>query len=353
MKKINVNLQDSSYPIFLGKDIISQNVISEFCKNSANRFVLIYDKNLKETSEKIIKEFDDKNLDITAFEFVALENKKTRKTKEELEDRLLDRNFKKDTLIMSLGGGITSDLSGFLASTYLRGIPFIMIPTTLLAMVDTSIGGKCAVNTRHGKNLIGSICQPKAVFIDYLFLKTLSAKEHLNGRAEIIKHALIADEKLLNEIDCLSTEKLIEKNILIKKEIVEKDISDKNIRKSLNFAHTIAHAVEKASDFKVSHGKAVLIGTVLESFLSYKMNLLKKEEFFRILSFFKKQKMLFDVKLDKYLILQAIKYDKKSINNTALFVLLKKIGQVKVDVLVDKDLILHAIDFANEGYRLC
>ena len=220
------------------------------------------------------------------------EKYKTRATKAEIEDKLLALKCKRDTCIVALGGGVVTDLAGFVAATYYRGIDVIYVPTTLLAMVDAAIGGKTAVNTADGKNLIGTITQPKAILIDLDTLQTLPETEYRSAFAEIIKHGLIADvnyfEFIYNNAELLQQrdEKLlfqvIKRSCEIKAEIVALDVNESKLRKILNLGHTIGHALEYACDYNISHGQAVAIGIVVESFMANNMGLLSNADFTKI-----------------------------------------------------------------------
>ena len=197
---------------------------------------------------------------------------------------LLSKNFNRSDLLIGVGGGITGDVAGFVASIYKRGISFINIPTTLLAQVDSAIGGKTGVNTSHGKNLIGSFSQPKLVLIDTAFIDSLPKREMICGYAEILKHSIIKDEKFFNWLEkntksilAKKPESLIyaiKKSCQIKMYFVLKDVNEKNMRMILNFGHTFAHAIEAKNKYskKITHGEAVLIGMILAT----KLSVLKK-----------------------------------------------------------------------------
>ncbi len=202
--------------------------------------------------------------------FKPSEANKTRNQKEKIEDLMIEFDLKKSDCLIGIGGGITLDLAGFIASTYLRGITFYSIPTTLIAMVDAAIGGKNGVNTPKGKNLIGSLYIPDLTLIDIKFLKSLPKIELISGMSEIIKYGMIYDLNILDEILCEHPIdlNLIQKCIAIKLNIVQKDPYNRNLRHILNFGHTIGHAIEHASDYSINHGLAVFYGMLIESSLS-------------------------------------------------------------------------------------
>ncbi len=214
----------------------------------------------------------------------AGERHKTRATWADLTDRLLDMGFGRDSAIVALGGGVVGDIAGFVAATFMRGIPCIQLPTTLLAMIDASVGGKTGVDTPAGKNLVGAFHRPAAVFADTATLATLPVEQLCSGLAEAIKHGVIADESYFEETardaaillsgpnaSTDAVEALITRSIEIKADIVRRDEHESGIRKVLNFGHTIGHALETSSGYKMLHGEAVAIGMILEATLGESM----------------------------------------------------------------------------------
>src|SRR5579885_837947 len=212
------------------------------------------------------------------FTFPRGEEYKTRAIKEHLEDELLKAGFGRDAVIVGFGGGIVTDVAGFVAATFCRGVPYFAIPTTLLGMVDAAIGGKTAVNTPFAKNAIGAFHPPAGIFIDTSFLQTLSEKQLQEGLAEIIKHALIASEELFAFLggnyplwkarDVSFIETLIYRSCAIKADVVKRDPREKGMRRILNFGHTVGHALEVATSHRITHGEAVAVGMMAECRLS-------------------------------------------------------------------------------------
>ncbi|GAA4322910.1 3-dehydroquinate synthase [Christiangramia aestuarii] len=261
------------------------------------------------------------------------------------------------SLIINLGGGVVTDLGGFVASCFKRGIRFINVPTSLLAMVDASVGGKTGVDLGNLKNQIGVINLPEMVIIDSAFLKTLSAQEMRSGLAEILKHGLIADENYwkkvsnLAELDLSDLDGIIKSSVDIKAEIVKKDPYEKNLRKTLNYGHTLGHAIESyclthSEKKKLLHGEAIAIGMVLETFISAKMLNFPEE----------KLESIRDIFLDLYgkeeffpedisQIKELMKFDKKNERGIINFVLLEDIGQPVIDKKVPNELIDEAFVF--------
>jgi 3-dehydroquinate synthase len=299
------------------------------------------------------------------------EKHKNRQTKERLEDELLQKGAQRDSCLIALGGGVILDMVGFTASTYYRGIPCVYIPTSLLAMVDASIGGKTGINTPLGKNLIGTFSLPKAILLDIHNLKTLPEKEFFFGLAEMVKIAAVCDRDLLlklydrkEELFQKSSflEEMIKKACEWKQKIVEKDSFDHSSRQILNFGHTFAHAIERGENFEVPHGLAVILGMYFESFLSYKKGFLSKEEFFlfmKILDNFFYQKEGFLSLLQKIAchlshekILQGLLYDKKRVDGNLQVVFLQKLGKTIPEYCstVEKKLIEEAFLFLEEKF---
>jgi 3-dehydroquinate synthase len=231
----------------------------------------------------------------------------------------------------------------------MRGIPYIQIPTTLLAMVDSSIGGKTGVDTKSGKNLIGTFHQPKEVFIDTDFLKTLPKKEILNGISEMIKHGIILDpyyfkflDENLEKIIALdeTVVKAVKWSCQIKRSVVEKDEKESSLRKILNFGHTIGHAIEKSSTFSVTHGEAVAIGMVAEAKIAVELNLLSRENFDQIANLIKKAGFVISVeRLDIDKVIDATRFDKKNSEGKVKYALPDKIGKMKIDVDVPDEIV--------------
>jgi 3-dehydroquinate synthase len=214
----------------------------------------------------------------------AGEENKTRQTWARLTDELLEAGFGRDTIVVALGGGVVGDVAGFVAATFMRGVPVIQVPTSLLAMVDASVGGKTGVDTRHGKNLVGAFHNPAAVIVDPLVLATLPERHTRAGFAEIIKHGVIADAAYFHDATQFAGEKrdiaalsdLIRRSIAIKANIVSRDEREAGVRKTLNFGHTIGHAVEAACNYELLHGECVAIGMIIEARIAERLGVATK-----------------------------------------------------------------------------
>lgn len=277
-------------------------------------------------------------LETHLFTFPSGECYKTRATKEYLENQLFEKKFGRDTCVVALGGGVVSDLAGYLAATYCRGVSFITIPTSLIGMVDASIGGKTGVNAPYGKNMFGCIYQPQQVLIDPKLLLSLPLRELKNGIVEMLKSALIADahfftflEMHVKELLTLETKTLLKcifESCRIKKEIVEQDEKENGIRRLLNFGHTIGHALENLSQYELAHGEAVAIGMLIESHLAMQLTHLDKVSFVRILNLLRAYciPLQFPYRLTTEAIQEAMVLDKKSLKGKPRFVILNQIG---------------------------
>jgi 3-dehydroquinate synthase len=257
--------------------------VGELARNAApaHRYALITDLNIQPLyAGKVLGQFEPGSLDVLAIP--AGESQKTRETWSHLTDQMLAKGFGRDSAVIAFGGGVVGDLAGFVAATFMRGIPVVQVPTSLVAMVDASIGGKTAVDTFAGKNLVGAFHSPATVLIDPHLLATLPLRELRAGFAEIVKYGVIADEPYLREVASSVSELLSEKrgsmgdrmlslivrSVEIKAGVVSRDEREEGLRKILNFGHTIGHAVEMVSGFSLLHGEAVAIGMALESQLA-------------------------------------------------------------------------------------
>ena len=350
--KLQVKTNSKNYPIIIGKNIIGK--LPKFLsENNLNFFkcLIIVDSNIP---KKLVKNLSSSLLNkrITIHYFKANEKNKSQKSVDKILSILLKKNFNRNDCLISIGGGITGDVSGFAASIFKRGLTFVNVPTTLLSQVDSSIGGKTGVNTSYGKNLIGSFYQPDLVISDINFLKSLPRREIICGYGEILKHSLIADKKFFSFLDknrskILNLEnthiiKAIYKSCLIKKKIVESDEKESSLRKILNFGHTFAHAYEATLNYskKLNHGEAVILGIRIASKFSLSNKLLSINEFKLIETHinnlnFNKEKLF--SKKNTNTILSFMTKDKKNISKKINLILLKKIGSASYDFQFTKE----------------
>ncbi len=342
--KLVVKSNKHKYPIIIGSDIIKNlSKILRLNKIKLNKSLIIIDQNIPKKFIDKIKRSLNKNKFLIYY-FKANEKNKNQLSINKILQILLKNNFNRNDTIISIGGGITGDISGFTASIFKRGIKFINVPSTLLAQVDSSIGGKTGINSKYGKNMIGSFYQPSLVISDIDFLKTLPKKEIICGYGEILKHSLISNKKFFlflnkNAFKVLNLkepyiEKAIFNSCLIKKKVIEKDEREKDLRKILNFGHTFAHAFEATLGYskKLNHGEAVILGIMCASKFSLKNKLLSTKNFNLIKNHLIENKLPF--KLKKYFsnkllkkIISFMEKDKKNNTKKISLVLIKKIGE--------------------------
>lgn len=361
MKSIQVNAS-VPYQLYVGRGLCTSSEFIERCVQWQGQLVIVTDETVKVLwGEFLEAHLRSLGLFVSLLSFPAGETYKTRETKAALEDQLSQRLCGRDTCLIALGGGVVLDMVGFLAATYCRGLPVIYLPTTLLAMVDASLGGKTGVNTPYGKNLVGTISSPCSVFLDLDTLQTLPQFEWRNGLVEMVKHALIRDASQFEALHQFKYEvsdglsEVIFKNVLIKKEIVEEDEKEQGLRQLLNLGHTIGHAIETIEDYRLSHGEAVAMGLVVEGYISMCLGLFKEADLLAIVSLLKKFKLPLKTRAfqDIPRFMETLVLDKKSRRKVPRFVLLEgiarpyQIGEAYVHE-VDEKIILKALLWAKE-----
>ncbi len=354
--KLKLNLKretNRSYSIDVGQNklISLRNYILKTLK--PDFFVIITDTNVgKIYKAKLKKVFlSDKKSSVFLIQIPVGEKSKSQTIRDQLERKIIQLNPSKQTVVIAFGGGVVGDITGFLASTILRGIKYIQVPTTVIAQVDSAIGGKTGINLPEAKNLIGTIYQPNYVLIDTDLLQTLSEEEYLNGISEIVKSFIIGDRDAFNFLEknyykLLKRDKkvlgyCIERALKVKLKIVEKDEFENGLRKILNFGHTIGHAFEAQSNYKIKHGFAIAAGMIIESKIAYKIGLLSRSELIRIIELIGRLKLLpgFDEIYSFNSIYKKILFDKKKIEGGIGFSLPTKIGKCRYNVLVRKKII--------------
>tara|TARA_B100001250_G_C19754592_1_gene769486 strand:- start:434 stop:1540 length:1107 start_codon:yes stop_codon:yes gene_type:complete len=342
--KLLVKTKNKKYSIIIGRNLI--NNFEKILKKERIFFkkcLIVADKKIP---KNIIKKFK-KNIKVNKFcfySFVSNEKNKNYKSVNKILNILFKENFSRDDCVISMGGGITGDVSGFACSIYKRGIKFINLPTTLLAQVDSSIGGKTGINNKYGKNLIGSFYQPDLVISDTLFLNSLPKRELVCGYGEILKHSIIASQKNFDFLETFKRnifnlespfiEKAIYESCKIKKNIIQKDEGEKNLRKVLNFGHTFAHAYEASLKFsnKLNHGEAVILGIISASKYSCINNYLLIKDYNKIINHIKSLNL--NLSINKFFkkksiddILNFMKMDKKNKSSKINLILIKKFGK--------------------------
>lgn len=324
--------------------------------NLSERKICVITDSTVETlyAQEILDCVQEKCKKAVVFRFPAGEKNKTLDTVKDAYTFLIQEGFDRKDLLIALGGGVVGDLTGYTAATYLRGVEFIQIPTTLLAQADSSIGGKTGVDFDGYKNMVGAFYMPKLVYMNVSVLKTLEERQFFSGFAEIMKHGLIKDhlfyEWLLDHMyeicernpDVL--EEMVMKSSTIKKLVVEKDPTEKGDRALLNFGHTIGHAIEKAKNFELYHGECVALGCVAAAYISWKHELLSMEEYYEIRDMFVPFNLPISVEdIEPEEILRLTKSDKKMDAGRIRFVLLKKVGKAVLDMTVADEDILSAV----------
>ena len=301
------------------------------------------------TDDMVFDHQAEKMVGYPVIKFAAGEESKNQATVDHIIRELINLGAHKNTFLIGIGGGVVTDITGYVASVYMRGIKFGLVPTSILAMVDAAIGGKNGIDAGVYKNMVGTICQPEFIFYDYSFLQTLPVKEWVNGFAEIIKHACIKDALLFAFLEKYSLHEyqadktliadLIEKNLEIKMQVVTNDEFEKGERKLLNFGHTIGHAIENLHG--LPHGHAVSIGIVAACNLSEKINGFHFKDAAKIVKLLSQYHLPVDVETDHAKVFEVLKMDKKRKDDGVNFILLKSIGNAEIKFIRLTDLEKH------------
>ncbi|MBT3539283.1 3-dehydroquinate synthase [Candidatus Parcubacteria bacterium] len=342
--KLKIKLPDTrgqEYDVLIGKDWLGS-LLKLIKKQDISNIVIVTDNNIEKLyANKLLHSLKGKlgAYNVRLIIFPADEKNKNQNTVAKLQEEMFKYKCGRDTFVVSIGGGVVGDVAGYTAATYMRGIPYVQVPTTLLAMVDSSIGGKTGVNTKYGKNLVGSFYQPQAVYVDVEFLKKLSQRHLINGLVEAVKMFVTHDREMFQfvvnnynkilDLDKKVLEKIIKRAIEINIEIIRQDEKENGERGLLNFGHTIGHAIEKLSGYKILHGEAVALGILVEAKVAELLGKLPHKAFVEIESFFCE---LVDIKKLKSYSIQSIlketKLDKKVRAGEVKYVLVKNLGRV-------------------------
>lgn len=352
MRYITVRTRDGDYDIVLGKNSLNEIDLEQLSEQFdavgciiSDRVLTLHEESVKKTAAR---------LGGRIYSMTDSEENKNYQHAERYFNLLLKEGFTRKSLLVGIGGGVVGDFSGFCAATFMRGISIIHIPTTLLAMVDSSIGGKVAVNIQAGKNIVGVFHQPRIVIADMRFLHSLPDREIQNGIAETIKHALIGELRLIpilnrNTLTSIRKDDVMEELIFLsasfKAAVVGQDVREAEIRAILNYGHTVGHALESWMQYKeISHGEAVAWGMKAEAEISRRMGLLNDgdatfvNELLECYDFASKPPAF-----DPSGVLEHMKFDKKNIKNSLRFVLLKKIGEPVYNIEVEASLVLDVL----------
>lgn len=373
MSKFYVELKkvvDDSYDIEIGRNLFEALIqdLKGPLGNGISKYAIITDSNVEKLyGHKLRELMIDAGFKVDLISFLAGEKSKVRATKEQVEDEMLAKGHRRDSCIIALGGGVVTDLAGFVAGTFGRGIPFINYSTSILGSADASVGGKTAVDTPLATNLIGLIYQPKKVYIDLATWETLPSEHISNGLAETIKHACIADRsffefleenigKLLEPNGIYNhyeiCKHIAERNCQIKYEVVKQDEREANLRQILNLGHTVGRAIETLSNYELLHGEAVSIGLVMQAKIGEKLGFVTREEVKRVMALLEKAKL--PTKLPKTMktedVVQKLYTDKKVRKGKIRFVFQEGIGKVKChengdySIALEEDFIRKTID---------
>ncbi len=335
MKQIfDVQTPTSSYPVFSGSH--PEVAIWEVWRERWKQAALITDRNTARFAKRIARSLRSEGIQVFEETFTPGEASKTRETKADIEDRLLEAGFGRSGCIVAVGGGVTLDLAGFVAATYMRGVPHVNVATSLLAQVDAAIGGKTGVNTPHGKNLVGAFHHPRAVLLDTEALRRLPNTELACGMAELVKHAVIADAGLLDDIESASGRldidalaPLITRGAHIKARIVAQDENERGVRRVLNLGHTIGHGIERATGYRVPHGEAVATGMVVEAQIAHRIAGFSAEQVQRIAEILSRLGLPVQPPVSFESVAAHMRYDKKTKGSAWRFALPERIGKME------------------------
>ncbi len=355
MRTIRVNLSANGYNISIDKGIVEK--IGELLVKEKEpcKTLLITDKNVEKIyGNAVLESLRREKFDVGLVSIDPGEEQKSLETAGVLYHACFDRKLDRNSLIVALGGGVVGDIGGFVASTFMRGIPFIQAPTSLLAQVDSSIGGKVAVNHPKGKNMIGSFYQPMAVFIDTGTLSTLPAIELVAGLVEVIKYGVIKDEKLFEYIEKSLHEilqlnygallNIIATSCQIKANVVAEDEKEKHIRAILNYGHTIGHAIETLTDYKkYRHGEAVAMGMLYATKIAVEMGLTNNDVYERQRTLFTKMGLSLNPGLDAGDIIKILYTDKKTVAGRLRFILPLRVGEVVISDKVTEEILYKVL----------
>jgi 3-dehydroquinate synthase len=360
MKKLKVHLdrrQSQSYEICIGHDIFDRIAMMIANSSIAARYVIVTDDCVGTLyGETLLAHLTKMGARSDLIVFPAGERSKNVQSVLDITGKLLDLGVDRKSALIALGGGVAGDLTGFIGSVYMRGVPCIQIPTTLLAQVDSSIGGKTAIDLPQGKNLLGTFCPPAGVFIDIKCLDTLPEAEYQNGLAEVVKYGIIDSEALFQQLESgvelirsqnrPFLEAMIQRVCTIKKGIVEMDEREQGLRRILNFGHTLGHALEAASGYRLAHGNAVAVGMIAAARMSQKLYGLPGEDRARIEGLIASLSLACRIPEDLATedILSGLQRDKKKDGDAIHFVLLKKIGLPFINGGVPDDLLRETIE---------
>jgi len=354
LKTIKARAGNKSYDILIGNNVFRKLKDNRIYMDS-DKAVFIISSRVYELHKNFIRDtLKDSDRENHIFIMNDSEKNKNYKYAEKFLNLFLKKGITRKSVVISIGGGVVGDFAGYISALYMRGVPLIHVPTTLLSMVDSSIGGKVAVNLDTGKNIAGAFHQPSFVISDVRFLSTLPEEEFINGLAEVLKHGLIGDYNTFTLLENADINTIYENEFLtelvaysakFKSEIVEKDEKESGIRVILNFGHTIGHAVESLMEYTISHGAAVSTGIIAIIKLCNRLEMITDSEVKRVLSIMKKFGLSnLDLKISPEDIIDHMKYDKKNSDDKINFVFINGIGNPVYDQQVNRNILLEELE---------
>lgn len=356
MKNIKIELPENPYTVKTGKKVFPD-LLKEIkkLKTHKNLFVIVDSNVFKIYKSQIDDLFSDYPEKCFIQKVKVTEKTKSFETVNSLYSKLIAKQFGRDTLIIAIGGGILGDIAGFVAATYMRGIPFIQVPTTILAAVDSSVGGKTGINFDNTKNIVGAFHQPEMVLIDTEFFNTLPEEEIICGLGEIAKYALLTDDKFFNfinknfgkiiSLDAAPLQKVISVSVNYKASVVIADEKENGIRKLLNLGHTFAHAIEVEQNHKIKHGQAVVVGITCACYLANKLGYFDDKLLEKYLSLLVKFREFIEMEtFDIKKLFALMNRDKKNRDNKIKFVLPVTTGNILIDVTASKEDVIYSLE---------
>jgi 3-dehydroquinate synthase len=362
LKKVVVKTSTKSYPVLISNSELNKLPEKLGKQKLFKNLLIVIDENVARYHQTIINSVFSTHLGkIRYYILPSGEKTKSEKKLKKIYDFLLKNNFGRDTVLIAIGGGVTGDLAGYAASTFMRGIQLVHVPTTFLAMIDSSIGGKTGINFNKKKNLVGTFYQPRLVFIDTMFLSTLPSREFNSAMGEVIKYGLISNKDFYNflsnnleKVDSMNNrviEAVIKESVSIKAGVIQQDeFEQRGIRNILNLGHTFAHAIESELGFRVKHGEAVTAGIICSLFLSNKLGLLENSNLKNLMRLPASVRLPAIIKkMDNQNVFDAMRSDKKNKDNKIMFVLISGIGNLLVDVPANKRDIFYSLNRMKQG----
>ncbi len=349
------------YDIVIEKDFDKLAASFQSLGVKGRKLAIITDSNVGPIYADVVKtELEKTGNQVFVYTFEAGEENKNLDTVQDVYEFLIQNKFDRKDMLVALGGGVVGDLTGFAAASYLRGIDFIQVPTSLLAQVDSSIGGKTGVDFRAYKNMVGAFHQPKLVYMNTSVFKTLSKRLFNSGFGEIIKHGLIKDAsyykwlkdnvEAINALDNAALEEMVERSCQIKRNVVELDPTEKGDRALLNFGHTLGHAIEKLMEFKLYHGECVVLGMVAALNISKDMNYITEAEYADAIEMFKSYGFMLSVDgITAKEVVSVSKNDKKMDAGKIKFILLDRIGNAYIDTTLTDDTLENSLNGVVNG----